>query len=1552
MSLDLTGIHNVGEFYSHHYLTALLEGDLKATLSGWLAAEKDGGAKTPAKRLAGLANKFFVWQGQASGVSSTEARLEPARELHAHLLEALGYERRPGVEEIGDGEVVPVVTTEEVDRRPFLWVIEAPFAPDEDDADPLAECPHPAQVPEGIGPVKLPTESWRELLDGRLLRREDAPRWVIVLAGTDVFLVDRDKWAQGKFLHFSLGELMGRRQAKAMRAMAGLLHREVILPEGGSSVLDTLDESSHKHAFAVSTDLKYGARQAIELIANEAIRHVREVRKEKLYGDEELAKKLTRESLTYLYRLLFLFYVEARSAEMEDDKGNAVVPMKSDAYRLGYSLETLRDLEMVPLTSAQARQGTFLDASLRRLFDLVFKGHGYGQRDLKYDRGAASDFAISGLRSPLFDEGRTPILRGVKLRNEVVQKVLQLLSLSKEGRGRGRGGSRGRISYATLGINQLGAVYEGLLSYSGFFAEEDLYEIRAAKEMNDPEARTYFVGKDKIEEYLEEEKVKDDRGRAVVHAKGAYLFRMAGRDREKSASYYTPEVLTRCLTKYTLKERLGEVGSEGYVPADEILALTVCEPAMGSGAFLNEAVNQLADAYLERKQAEVGRKIAPERYAIEKQRVKYWIAANNCYGVDLNPLAAELGKISLWLNVLQPGVEAPYFDQRLAVGNSLIGGRREVFDGVDLMKGGGKKGDGWLGAVPKKVGFGEERPAGSVYHFLVPDLGMVPFDGDKVIKELEPEGVKAIKAWRKEICKPYSKAEVGELVRLSDRVDVLWRDLVLMRERVLGEVRQAYPVWPASEEVVEEKDKVRVPLVEECEEKGKHLGKAGAPGERLKAVMDYWVALWFWPISEAGRLPERGEWLADVEGALQRAVGAAGDEGEVARWGVVAGVVERERPQHWEVRFAEVFAGRGGFDVILGNPPWIKMEWREAGVLGDLLPSIELRGLSAKQVSTERGALLQHRKNLGSYTSAFESSAGMSAYLVSPRLFPLLEGIQTNLYKCFLVTAWTISGRDGAIGLFHQTGIFDDPRGGRLRRALLPRLRWAITFKNELMLFSEIGHPRPFAFTVSRTAAQETANFSLVGILLHPRTLDDAVTHDNVGVVPGMKGEDGHWNLRGHRSRIVEVDDAALALFANLYDPPGTPALEARLPVIHSREILEVLRKFADAPQKLGDIPDEWSSTVCFDETNRQTDGTIKRETRFPTNVNEWIVSGPHFYVGSPFNKTPNEGCRTKGDYSVIDLAEIPDDYLPRTNYVPACSPAEYRKRTPHWNERPVTEFYRHVHREMVAPTGERTLVPAILFPGPGHVHTVFGIAFEKPKLLATYTGLCSSLVADFFVKTTGMGHVNRTLAAQLPSSAAPQLLPLIQARVARLNSLTSHYSDLWQELFSATWRTDRCAKDDPRLPAWSGLSEQWSPRVALRTPYARRQALVELDALAALALGLSADELCLIYRIQFPVLQQYERETYYDQRGMIVFTTNRGLAGVGLDRKQWEEIQHAQPGTPLPPFATAFLPPFDRCDRETDMRGAHTFFAHGSKEQGSTQPGTKRQTKGKTIDP
>ncbi|WP_181234506.1 Eco57I restriction-modification methylase domain-containing protein, partial [Enhygromyxa salina] len=1403
MAIDTTHVHNVGDFYSQHYLDAVLPEDLQPVFAAWSAREKDGGARAPAKLLARLAEPYFkALAAFQSAVDDPDTRVGVCASFHAQVLEALGYQRAPVVRALPDDTELPLTLAIDLHGRPFLWVIELPFPESEDEADPLAALPLAWLA--GLEPNEpddpeqsAPRASIRELLDGPLLRQDEPPRWVLLLAGPDVFLVDRDKWPQGQHLHFALGEMLGQRKAAALRAAVGLLHREVLLPEGGRSLLDQIDEKSHKHAFAVSTDLKFGVQKAIELIGNEAVYYKGKVSKEKLYDRPELASELANDCVTYLYRLLFLFYVEARGGDM------GIVPMNADAYRLGLSVESLRDLELIPLNTERAREGFFIHHSLQKLFEVVHLGWPVKrQRDIKATYADAVDLTVVAQRSPLFDQARTPfdrdrtpILSSVKLRNVVLQQVIALLSLSKPGdTSRGRG-QRGRISYAQLGINQLGAVYEGLLSYTGFFTQEDTFEVQNPKDKAD-DARVFYVGRSAAGDYADDEFRKTESGKKIHHPKGTFLFRLAGRDREKSASFYTPEVLTKCLTKYTLKERLGqpgpgpsadpgEPGSAG-LSATEILQLTVCEPAMGSGAFLNEAVSQLAHAYLERRQAELDQLIPAEDYQREWLRVKYHFVVNNCYGVDLNPLAAELGKVSLWLGVLQPGVEAPYLDPRIKVGNSLIGARRAVYAPEDLLRKPNKKTGAvnWLGLVPKRVAPGEARPAGHIYHFLVPDEAMAPYEKDKVVKKLWSEQIGELKAWRKAACKPFSKGEVARLQALSDAIDQLWGIHVEQRGSVLERVRQPIQLWGQPE--IQAGPDSRWKTIEECELIGQATQRAGSAGRRLRAVMDYWCELWSWSLDDVKGLPSREAWADKVEAML------TGREVPV-----IAG-----RYLHWELEFAEVFAGRGGFDVILGNPPWIKLEWKEAGILGDLRPTMELRKLSAKQVADERDEALGSAAARAGYVAEFCQMMGGLGFLNAVGNYPLLAGVQTNLYKCFLSAGWERLSSSGVQGLFHQAGVFDDPKGGALRTELTGRGFLLARLRNELMLFPEIGHQRPYAFSTSGGVFRP--GVLLVSNLLHPSTLESSFEHDGYGPVPGFKTTEGNWDLRPHASRLVKVDEQALALFAKLYDAHGTPASQARLPVVHSREMLSVLRRFADAPRKLSDEAGNYFCTVCFDETGRQRDGTIRREVRFPDKLGEWVVSGPHIYVGTPFNKTPNEGCATKGDYSAIDLTQISEDYLPRTNYVPACSPAEYRKRTPTWNGRPVTEYFRYVHRRMLAPTGERTLIPALVPPGAAHVHTVLSLTAEEP-LVVLLAGMGASLPADFFFKTTGKNDLYAEALSLIPLPVV-QIANAMTTRSLFLNALSSAYAPLWDRNLPKTLLPS--AKPDPRTANW-----QTSPR-------------------------------------------------------------------------------------------------------------------------------------------
>lgn len=302
-------------------------------------------------------------------------------------------------------------------------------------------------------------------------RSDEPPAFIVVQAGQWVLLAEAQRWAEGRYLAVDLLVVTERRDDKRggeLDRAAAILGRQALLPDADGNIWWTgVLEDSVKHTVGVSKDLREGIRLSIEIIANDVVRRRAD---RGLPLDEIDAQQLAKHSLRFLYRILFLLYAEA-SPEMR------VLPSGAPEYGEGYGLDRLREPTLTELVSPTAKSGTHLYESLATLFRLIDRGHSPRQPEVGDGTDdPAPGLEFNALRADLFAPAATALIDQVGLSNEATQRVLQHLLLSKESKGR-KGADRGFISYAELGINQLGAVYEGLMSYTGFFADEDLYEV-------------------------------------------------------------------------------------------------------------------------------------------------------------------------------------------------------------------------------------------------------------------------------------------------------------------------------------------------------------------------------------------------------------------------------------------------------------------------------------------------------------------------------------------------------------------------------------------------------------------------------------------------------------------------------------------------------------------------------------------------------------------------------------------------------------------------------------------------------------------------------------------------------------------------------------------------------------------------------------------------------------------------------------------------------------------------------------------------------------------
>ena len=1582
MSIDLTGITNKNEYYTNHYFSTVFEENTSATIGNWNAATRASEeSRTPWSLLRQNARQYYTAYDKFVRSPENLQVLTNIKMLADSYLKSLGYpEAKPEVVTVDDSLSVPVyLEMTKSNGAPSLWVLLS--ASYESDAGIMESFVFNADDinDDAIGMIYkgvLGEMANEELTTKILFGSAEPPRFIMLIGMNQIALIDRNKWNEKRYLQFELEEIFSRLENTTLQAMTVLLHKDSLCPDDGKVLLDELDEQSQKNASGVSQDLKYALRESIELLGNEVLYDMKTRLERDLDADPVDAGQLTLECLRYMYRMLFMLFIESRP-----ELGYA--PIKAQSYYSGYSLESLRDIaDNIRDDVNEIGDGYYLHETLAKLYELIYDGYPKTEDELKKATGSDSlhdMFLIAPLKAHIFDPEYTKMITAAKLRNSCMLRIIDLMSLT---RATGKKNSRrGRISYANLGINQMGAVYEALLSYRGFIAEHDLYEVKRAGDSFNELDVGYFVSESELDQYAENERVRyesgEKKGKLRMYEKGTFIYRLAGREREKSASYYTPEVLTKCLVKYALKELL-----EGKT-ADEILKLTICEPAMGSAAFLNEAINQLAEAYISRKEKETGEIISYEKRYNELQKVKMFIADRNVYGIDLNPVAVELAEVSLWLNTIYEGGFVPWFGTQLVNGNSLIGARRQVYRIESAQA--TSKGMRWYELEPERVPLGTNRmPRKQIYHFLLGDPGMCSYS-DKVIKKLEPANIKKMKAWNKKFTSPVTDDEAVTLRRLSDRIDELWEAQIQLRKDVEAKTQDPLFIFghpddrEDSHTTIRQKDEIFSEFY-----KSEHMKNAG-PYARLKFAMDYWCALWFWPIDKAELLPTRSEFLFDMslilEGTMasvnvtdsikggqlslfptemeQMAMGIVATFGrntvvdiprlrqENPRLDLAAQIAEQNKFMHWELEFADLFAERGGFDLIIGNPPWIKIEWNEQSVLSDTHPMFAVKKLTATQTTHKRAEALEDNVTRRLYFSEYETMSGEQSFLGATQNYPDLQGA-VNLYKCFLPLAWGQNCESGVAAFVHPEGVYDDPKGGALRDKLYHRLRYHFQFANERKLFPEVHHHTQFSLNVY--GGPRVVSFDSISNLYDAKSIVECYEGDSTAPIPGIKDENGDWNVKGHPHRIIHVTKKQLAVFAKLIDG-SEKSKQPKLPQLHAKQLLDTLELFAKQPRYLGMLGDDVSTSECWNETSAQKDGTLEAKVDFPESSNTIIYSGAHVGILNPLFQTTRRNYRVNSDYDRVDLTLIPDNYLIRVNYAQSCSAAEYFQRMPKtsWGTN-LTEEYRIINREMVGCASERTLTCAIACKGIAHVHTVFSVAIKNRVDMACLAGCEASLPYDFFVKVIGKSHVNYS---------TNMLFPLLDGfknkrivlRALILNCLTCHYADLWHKCFDKNFTDDNWSKSDQRLAStrFSNLSSEWTWDTPLRTDYERRQALVEIDVLTAMALGMTLEQLKTIYRIQFPVLQSYEADTWYDSNGRITFTNNRSLVGVGFTRKEFElNMKYApagmkfyrtimddtMPGGPVE-RTIEYVAPFDRCDREQDYETAWKFF---EEKYGDTQ--------------
>ncbi|RLC61099.1 MAG: hypothetical protein DRI80_09550, partial [Chloroflexota bacterium] len=440
----------------------------------------------------------------------------------------------------------------------------------------------------------------------------------------------------------------------------------------GRCWLDEVLAQSTAYAVRVGDELKGRVYEALRLLAQGFLDYPVDDPDQALDPATDLPR-VHDGCLILLYRLLFLLYAESRG----------LLPLDNPGYAGQYSLKAIKEDIARKLDAGVtylAKKATLWD-DLRTLFDIIYSGQ--------------ETLGVPAYDGRLFDPARYPFLEEHTIGDRYLAQAIDLLARTEAGPGQGLS----FVDYRDLSIRHLGSIYEGLLEYRLAYAAEEMAAVRKGRGKGEEIVPASEVGEGKVVERIPVGQV--------------YLVTDRG-ERKATGSYYTPDYIVKYIVEQTLgplvdaqaeavekeiaalkaKNKGAARRTKAYNEtlarlqnsfADRVLALKVLDPAMGSGHFLVEATD-----YLARRIVEAGVSTDSLTESDEESELSYWRrrAVERCsYGVDLNPLAVELAKLSLWLATVAKGKPLSFLDHHLRCGNSLIGARVADLQALPARKG-------------------------------------------------------------------------------------------------------------------------------------------------------------------------------------------------------------------------------------------------------------------------------------------------------------------------------------------------------------------------------------------------------------------------------------------------------------------------------------------------------------------------------------------------------------------------------------------------------------------------------------------------------------------------------------------------------------------------------------------------------------------------------------------------------------------------------------------------------------------------------------------------